>query len=393
MNKLIITALIQIVSFSLVFAQSVDEYAFTPVKELKVTSVKNQNRTGTCWCFATVSYFESELLRMGKGEYDLSEMFVVNLSYKDKADKYVRINGKLNFAEGGSFDDVRYVIEHYGIIPDTVQPGLNYGEDLHVHSELVQAAGAYVKAIVENPNGKLSTAWKKGFDGIIDAYLGETPQTFAYKGKNYTPQSFAKELGLNMQDYVTLTSYTHRPFYSAFALEIPDNWRWTESYNLPIGELTEVIKNSIHTGYTVAWASDVSETGFTSEGIGVVPDVKAIETSGSDQERWVGLSAREKNEEIRKLLTSPCRELDITQEMRQAAYDNFQTTDDHAMHIYGIAQDQTGKTFYMVKNSWGAASKYKGMWYVSEAFVGYKTMSILVHKDAIPRAIRAKLKL
>ena len=393
MNKLITVALLLTVSFSTVFAQSAEEYVFTPVKELKVTSVKNQNRTGTCWCFATVSYFESELLRMGKGEYDLSEMFVVNLSYKDKADKYVRLNGKLNFAEGGSFDDVRYVIEQYGIIPDTVQPGLNYGEDLHVHSELVKAAGAYVKAIAENPNGKLSTAWKKGFDGIIDAYLGETPQTFTYKGKNYTPRSFAGDLGLNMQDYVTLTSYTHHPFYASFALEIPDNWRWTESYNLPVGELSEVIKNSIDTGYTVAWASDVSETGFTSEGIGVAPDVKAIETSGSDQERWIGLSTREKNEEIRKLLTKPCRELDITQEMRQAAYDNYQTTDDHAMHIYGIAQDQTGKTFYMVKNSWGAASGYKGMWYVSEAFVGYKTMSILVHKDAIPRAIRAKLNL
>ncbi|MDR1556821.1 MAG: C1 family peptidase [Tannerellaceae bacterium] len=393
MKKWIMVALMLAVSFSLLFAQSTEEYVFTPLKELKVTPVKNQNRTGTCWCFSALSHLESELLRVGKGTYDLSEMFVINLSYKDKADKYVRTGGKLNFAQGGSFDDVRYVIEHYGIVPEAVQPGLNYGEDLHVHGEMERAAGAYVKAIVENPNGKLSTAWKKGFDGIIDAYLGEIPQTFTYEGKNHTPQSFAKELGLHMHDYVSLTSYTHHPFYSSFALEIPDNWRWTESYNLPIGELVEIIKNAINTGYTVAWASDVSETGFTGEGIGVVPDVEAIETSGSDQERWVGLSTREKNEKIRKLLDKPCQELTVTQEMRQTAYDNFQTTDDHGMQIYGIAQDQTGKTFFIVKNSWGTNSKYKGIWYVSEAFVIYKTMDIVVHKDAIPAAIRAKLKL
>jgi aminopeptidase C len=202
-----------------------------------------------------------------------------------------------------------------------------------------------------------------------------------------------KELKLNMSDYVSLTSYTHHPFYTSFALEIPDNWRWTESCNIPLDELIETIKNAIHTGYTVAWASDVSETGFTRDGIGITPDVQAIETSGSDQERWVGLSVREKNEEIRKLLDKPCLELSVTQAMRQEGYDNLQTTDDHAMHIYGIAKDQTGKDFFMVKNSWGTATKYKGIWYVSEAFVAHKTISILVHKDAIPSAVRAKLKL
>ncbi|MDR1258480.1 MAG: C1 family peptidase [Tannerellaceae bacterium] len=393
MNKLIVAAIMLAVSFSFAVAQNDGGYVFTTVKELKITPVKNQNRTGTCWAFSALSHMESELLRMGKGEYDLSEMFVVGLSYKDKADKYVRTNGMLNFAQGGSFDDVRYVMEHYGITPESAQPGLDYGEDMHVHNEMEQAAAAYIKVVAGNPNGKLSTAWKKGFNGIIDAYLGETPQTFAYGGKTYTPQSFAKELGLNMADYVSLTSYTHHPFYSSFALEIPDNWRWTESYNIPIDELLEIIKNAINTGYTVAWASDVSETGFTRDGIGVAPDVETITTSGSDQERWVGLSTREKNEEIRKLLDKPCQELDVTQEMRQAGYDNFQTTDDHGMHIYGIAKDQTGKNFFMVKNSWGTASKYNGIWYVSEAFAAYKTMDIVVHKDAIPHAIRAKLKL
>jgi aminopeptidase C len=393
MNKLMIAALLCVVCYANILAQSGEEYVFTPVKEHKITSIKNQSRTGTCWCFSTLAFLESELLRNGKGEYDLSEMFVVNLSYKDKADKYVRTNGTLNFAQGGSFDDVRYAFEHYGIVPETVQPGLNYGEDLHAHSEMEKVAEVYVKAIVSNPNGKLSTAWKKGFDGIIDAYLGGTPQSFTYNGKNYTPQSFAKELKLDMNDYVSLTSYTHHPFYTTFALEIPDNWRWTESYNIPIDELVEVITNAVNTGYTVAWASDVSESGFTREGIGVVPDVEAIATSGSDQERWVGLSTREKTEEVRRRLNKPCQELTITQEMRQIGYDNQQTTDDHGMQIYGIATDQTGKPFFMVKNSWGTDNKYKGIWYVSEAFVRYKTMDILVHKDSLPKALRAKLKL
>jgi aminopeptidase C len=269
--------------------------------------------------------------------------------------------------------------------------GLNYGEDMHVHSELVGAATAYVNAILKNPNGKLSTAWKKGFDGIIDAYLGEIPEKFTYNGKEYTPLSFAKESGLNIDDYVSLTSFTHEPFYKPFALEIPDNWRWGMSYNVPLNELMEITKHAINTGYTVAWASDVSETGFSRNGVAVVPDVKAIETSGSDQERWTGLNQREKNEEIRKLAEKPCQELTITQEMRQEAYDNYQTTDDHGMLIYGIAKDQDGKEFFMIKNSWGTENKYKGTWYVSESFVAYKTMSIVIHKNAIPSAIKAKL--
>jgi aminopeptidase C len=393
MNKWMMPALMLVICFSGATAQSDEGYEFTPVKELKITPVKNQSRTGTCWCFSALGHLESELLRTGKGEYDLSEMYIVNQTYKDKADKYVRTNGTITFAEGGSFDDVRYAIEHYGIVPNEVQPGLNYGEEMHAHGEMESAAEGYVKAIVKNPNGKLSTAWKKGFDGIIDAYLGEIPQTFTYNNKNYTPQSFAKELGLNMNDYVSLTSYTHHPFYTTFALEIPDNWRWTESYNLPIDELIEVMNNAINNGYTLAWASDVSEVGFTRDGIGVAPDVEAISTSGSDQERWVGLSTRKKTDEVRKLLDKPCQELTVTQEMRQVGYDNQQTTDDHGMQIFGIAKDQTGKTFYMVKNSWGTDSKYKGIWYVSEAFARYKTMDIVVHKDALPKAIRSKLKL
>jgi aminopeptidase C len=381
-------------AMSLGFAQgqkTEDAYVFTTVKKVPITSVKNQNRSGTCWCYSTLGFFESELLRMGKGPYDLSEMFVVSHSYKDKADKFVRIHGMMNFGEGGSSDDVNYVIKHYGIVPEEAQPGENYGDSLPVHGEMEAAAAAYLKAIVSNPNGKLSTAWKRGYDGIIDAYLGPNPKTFTYKGKEYTPLSFAKELGLNMDNYVSLTSYTHHPFYTQFALALPDNWRWAKYWNVPIDDLVEIVNNAINKGYTIAWGADVSETGFTRDGLGVVPDVKAIMTSGSDQARWVGLSTRDKNAEIRKDIEKPCKELKITQAMRQEAYDNYQTTDDHGMQIFGIAKDQTGKTFYMVKNSWGTNSKYKGIWYVSEAFLRYKTMDIMVNKAAIPEALRSKL--
>ncbi|MDR1200336.1 MAG: aminopeptidase [Tannerellaceae bacterium] len=391
MKRLLMASLLLAATLTNGMAQNGEEYVFTPVKELKITSIQNQNRTGTCWAFSGIAHLESELLRMGKGEHNLSEMFIVSHSYKDQAAKYVRTHGSLNFEQGGSFEDVLYAVKHYGIVPESVMNGLNYGEDMHVHSELVGAASAYVNAILKNPNGKLSTAWKKGFDGIIDAYLGEIPEKFTYKGKEYTPLSFAKELGLNIDDYVSLTSFTHEPFYKPFALEIPDNWRWGMSYNVPLNELMEVMKNAINTGYTIAWASDVSEAGFSRNGVGVIPDVKAIETSGSDQERWTGLNQREKNEEIRKLAEKPCQELTITQEMRQEAYDNYQTTDDHGMQIYGIAKDQSGKEFFMIKNSWGTENKYKGTWYISEAFVAYKTMSIVIHKNAIPSAIRTKL--
>ena len=365
---------------------------FTTVKELKITPIKNQNRTGTCWSFSGVGFIESELLRTGKGEVDLSEMFIVNHSYKDKADKYVRLHGMLNFAQGGSFYDVLYAFKHYGAMPNELYTGLEYGEDSHVHNELAEIAIAYVKAVVGNKNGKLSPVWRQGFDALIDAYLGKIPEKFTYKGKQYTPKSYGESLGLNFDDYVSLTSFTHHPFYTQFPLEIEDNWRWSESYNVPINELMEVIDNAINSGYTLAWGTDVSEKGFTRDGIGIAADVKALETSGSDQARWVGLSRSAKDEELRKMIEAPgCKEIKVTQELRQQAYDNFQTTDDHGMLIYGIAKDQTGRKYYMVKNSWGTDTKYKGIWYVTEAFVAYKTINIAVHKDALPKALRTKL--
>lgn len=394
MKKLIAASLLLACSLSAtnVGAQEKEEYAFTPVKELKITSVKNQNRTGTCWSFSGIGFLEAELLRMGKGEYDLSEMFVVSHSYKDKADKFVRLHGCLNFAQGGSFGDVLYATKHYGAVPESVMNGLQYGEDQHVHGELESLAISYVNTVIKNPNGKLSPVWKKGFDGIIDSYLGEIPEKFTYNGKEYTPKSFGEELGLNIDDYISLTSYTHHPFYTAFPIEVQDNWRWDLSYNLPLDELMQVMDNAINTGYSIAWASDVSEKGFTRNGVAVAADVAAFETSGSDQDKWVGLSRSEKDAEIRKMIERPgCKELTITQEMRQKDYDNYQTTDDHGMLIYGIATDQTGKKFYMVKNSWGTDNKYKGTWYASEPFIAYKTMTIVVHKDALPKAIKTKL--
>lgn len=394
MRKWITCSMVLFASFSAMYGQEGQKeegYQFTPVKELKITPVKNQNRTGTCWSFSGVGLIEAELLRTGKGEYNLSEMFIANHSYKDKADKFVRLHGKLNFAQGGSFADVIYVFKHYGAVPGELYKGLEYGQDNHVHGELAEVATAYVDAVIKNRDKKLSTAWKKGFDSVIDTYLGKLPETFTYQGKQYTPKSFGESLGLNFDDYVSLTSYTHHPFYSQFPLEIEDNWRWAPSYNLPINELMEVFDHAINNGYAIAWGSDVSEKGFTRNGIAVAADIKALESSGSDQARWVGLSQMEKDAEIKKLVEKPCKEIEVTQELRQQAYDNYQTTDDHGMLIYGIAKDQTGKKFYMVKNSWGTESKYKGIWYASEAFVAYKTVNIVLHKDALPKTIKSKL--
>ena len=369
-------------------------FLFTVIKENPITPVKNQSSTGTCWSFSSLGFMESELLRMGKGEYDLSEMFVVSRTYTDKADKYIRLDGALNFAQGGGFDDYLYVIRKYGMVPNQVMPGLNYGEDVHRHGELTAVLTGIVEAVKKNPNRKLSTAWKNAFQGALDAYLGEIPETFEYKGTTYTPISFAASLGFNPDDYVNITSFTHHPFYTQFALEIPDNWLWCTSYNVPMEEMMSVIDHAIMEGYTVLWASDVSEQGFGRNGIAMYPTTDPKEMIGSDQARWLEMSATERSNAFRNLKAPVAEIKAITQEMRQEAYDNKQTTDDHGMQIYGIAKDQNGTKYYMVKNSWGEdAGNYKGLWYVTEKFVQYKTMDIQVHKNAIPREIKKKLNL
>ncbi len=365
---------------------------FTTVKDARITSIKNQANSGTCWAYSGQSFLEDELIRTGKGDYDLSEMFVVSHTYRDKGRKYVRLHGKLNFAQGGSFYDVLYVLKNYGAVPRSVLPGLNYGTTKNQHGEMEAGLKAFLDAIVTNPNGKLSTAWYPAFESIIDQYLGKLPEEFTFKGKKYTPKSYAQALGLNADDYVSLTSFTHHPFYSKFALEIEDNWRWAESYNLPIDELMRTMEHAIDKGYTIAWGSDVSEQGFTRDGIAVLADVDEIETKGSDQARWVGLNRGERHTLLQKLIRSAnVPEIDPTQEYRQKGYDNYELTDDHGMVIYGIAKNQIGRKFFMVKNSWGETGEYKGHWYASYNFVKGKTMNIVLHRSAIPEDIAKKL--
>ena len=372
------------------FAQApkAPEYEFTTVKENPITSVKNQYRSGTCWCFSALSFVESEILRTKGVEVDLSEMFVVGKSYRDRAVKYVRLDGHLNFAAGSSFGDVLHVIDDYGIVPQEAMPGFNYGTDKPEHNELDAALKGYVTAIAKNPNKKLTTAWLNGFDGIVEAYFGEYPETFTVAGAEYTPESYRAYLGINYDDYVNISSFTHHPFYEPFIIEVCDNWRWDSAYNLPMDEMMEVMYNAIEKGYTIAWGSDVSEKGFTRDGLAVMPVEEQKAAAGSDQERWVGKAKDEPKEEVKTELP---KEMTITQEMRQEGYDNKTTTDDHGMHIYGVAKDQNGTQYFMVKNSWGETGKYKGIWYASDAFVRYKTLNIVVHKDALPKHIAKKL--
>ena len=364
------------------------EYEFKTIKENPVTSVKNQYRSGTCWCFSALSFVESEILRTKGIETDLSEMFVVGNSYRDRAVKYVRLDGALRFSPGSSFGDVLHVIDDYGIIPQSVYSGFNYGTEMPEQSELDAVLKGYVDAARRNPNKKLTTAWVNGLDGILDAYFGEAPETFTVDGVEYTPESYRDFLGINYDDYVNITSFTHHPFYEPFIIEVCDNWRWDSAYNLPMEEMMEVMYNAIDKGYTIAWGSDVSEAGFTRDGLAVMPDVKAKATAGSDQERWVGKATEVEKEEVKAELP---KEMTITQEMRQEGYDRKTTTDDHGMHIYGLAEDQNGTKYFMVKNSWGDAGKYKGIWYASDAFVRYKTLNVVVHKDALPKDIKKKL--
>lgn len=371
-------------------AATAQDYQFTTVKENPITSIKNQYRSGTCWCFSALSFVESEILRTKGVEVDLSEMFVVGKSYRDRAIKYVRLDGHLNFAAGSSFGDVFHVIKDYGIVPQDFTPGYGfyYGTELPEHNELDAVLKAYVSAVAKNPNKTLSTAWINGFDNIVEAYFGEIPATFNVDGKEYTPETYRDYLGFEYGDYVNITSFTHHPFYEPFAIEVCDNWRWDTAYNLPMEEMMEVMYNAIEKGYTIAWGSDVSEKGFTRDGLAVMPVEKKKAVAGSDQERWVGKAADAPKEEVKAELPE---EMVITQEMRQEGYDRKTTTDDHGMHIYGLAKDQNGTNYFMVKNSWGETGKYKGVWYASDAFVRYKTLNIVVHKDALPKHIAKKL--
>ena len=370
---------------------SVEGWQFTTVDSVAITPVKNQNRSSTCWAFSTLGFLESEVLRTKGKEVSLSPMYVVSKTMMDRATYCVRMYNEPHFAPGGSAYDVIYCMRHYGLVPLEAMPGIRYGwtaaDTLPVHNELDRVAGGYLKGL--SGLKRLSPVWREGLQAIYDTYLGPCPEEFEYEGKRYTPKSFVESLGLKEEDYVSFTSYTHHPFYEPFALEVPDNWRMGQMMNVPFEDLMRIIDNALANGYTIAWAADVSETGFTRKGIGVVPDEdNGADITGSDMAKWVGMSADKKKEELTK---KPLPEKTITQQMRQDAYDNWETTDDHGMQIFGTAKDQNGKRYYMVKNSWGTLkSDYKGIWYVSEAFVQYKTLDIMVHKNAVPKDLRKK---
>ncbi len=353
MNKfftLTVGALMAVSTVATAQEKQEEGYQFTDIKRLPTTSVKSQDRAGTCWSWSTISFLESEIMRMGKDSVSLSPMFVVWNTYHEKGVKYVRMQGKLNFGQGGASADVTWAIKDHGIVPLELYKGLNYGEEVHVHGELDAVLKGYVDAIVSNPNKKISTAWLRGYDAVLNEYLGEKPEKFTWKGKEYTPQTFATQAcGLNMDDYISLTSFTHHPFYTQFPIEVPDNWIGEMSYNLPLDELMDVLDKAIDKGYTFSWGSDVSEAGFTREGLAVVPDVNFKEMSDAEIAKWVKMPKSQQNAE---LLKKPGKEKEITQEIRQIEFDNQLTTDDHGMHVIGKAVDQIGNKYFIVKNSW-----------------------------------------
>lgn len=377
------------VLFSLGTVQAQKGYTFTDQKVIPSTPAKNQASSGTCWSFSGTGFLESEILRLGKPEVDLSEMFIVYYAYLQKAEKYVRMHGSINFAAGGATHDVINVVKEYGIVPEEVYRGLNYGTDQHRHGELDAVLKSYVEAVVKNKT--LTPVWKDGFKAILDTYLGEIPETFTYQGKEYTPKSFAESLGLNMDDYISFSSFTHHPFYTQFAVEVPDNWAWGLSYNVPLDEFAQLFSYAIDKGYPVYWASDVSEKGFRyNDGFAVVPDARVEDMTDSEKARWTELTAAEKEKQLYSF-DKPVKEKEITQEARQKAFDNYETTDDHGMLIMGVATDQDGHKFYKVKNSWGESQLYKGHFYASEPFVLYKTTNLVINKNAVPKDIAKKL--
>ncbi|MCQ2064914.1 MAG: C1 family peptidase [Bacteroidaceae bacterium] len=365
---------------------------FTTVKEIPITSVKNQARSGTCWNYSTLSFFESEILKKSGKTYDLCEMFVCNKDYMDRAVTKVRMHGDAQFEQGGSAYDVLYVLQNYGICPEEAMPlpGTLYGDTLNNFNQLFEVMVPYVEAVAHTSSKTLNPAWKKGLQGILDAYLGQCPEEFTYEGKKYTPKSFAESLGLDWEDYVSVTSFTHHPFYTEFPVEVQDNWRQPGSWNLPIEDIQRIIDNAIENGYTVAWGGDVSEDGFTRQGLALLYDTENADQTGSDMARWLKLSAAEKMSKIRELGVNLV-ESTPTQEKRQEEFDNWTLTDDHGMLIYGIAKDQTGREYYMVKNSWGVTGEYDGIWYMSKNFIVAKLMDFMVNRNAIPKDIRKKL--
>lgn len=353
-------------------------YKFKIEKQINATSIKNQYKSGTCWSYSGMSFFESELFRMGKGEHDLSEMFIVRNIYSKKADKYVRMHGHVNFAAGGVFHDVTNVIKEYGLVPNEIYLGNPEFNGKNMHNEMDGVLTAMTAAVVKNPNGRLSDEWKKAYEAMLDVYLGKTPTDFDYKGKKYTPSSFATSMGINADDYIEITSFTHHPFYTKFPLEIPDNWSWDAVHNVPLSDFQKIIDNAINTNFGIAWASDISEKYFSfPNGVAYVPEKEYDEMSQVEKD---------------SMFLKPQKERVITQEYRQLCFDNYTTEDDHGMHIIGSARDQNNTKYYLVKNSWGDdRNDCKGYFYATENYVLLKSTCIMVHKDAVPKDIAKKM--
>ncbi len=348
---------------------------FENLVSLKASAVKSQDRTGTCWDFATTSFLESELLRMGKGEYDLSEMFTVRHTYPRKAEKYVRYHGAYNFGQGGQAHDVLRTISEFGMVPDEVYDGLKIGFPTHNHSEMVDALKAYLDVVISRRSGKILSVWEQAFAGLLDVYLGEDIKSFEYKGKQYTPKSFFEELGINPDDYVEFTSYSVYPMWEKCNLEVPDNWSADEYYNVPLDDFMDIMYHSLENGYTVCWDGDVSDQYCsTRAGVAIAPVNEFNSADGN----------------INDFLKQVQKQMPVDQNTRDEAFFDFSTTDDHLMHLTGIAKDQNGTKYFLTKNSHGTERGYDGYLYMSDSFVRLRTIAIMVHKNAIPQNIKTK---
>ena len=356
------------------------KFVFTPVINLETTDVKNQGSSGTCWSYSTNSFLESEMIRMGKDPVDIAEIFTARNVYIEKAENYIRMHGALAYGDGGACHDVINMYAKYGALPQEVYSGLNYGFNKNKFAEMLAVLKGMLDALVKNPNGKLSPNWRKAFTAVLDTYLGEVPETFTYKGKKYTPKTFADQvIGINPDDYVELSSFSDKPLYQKTLLMVPDNWSFDQVYNVKMNDITDIIDYALKNGYTVTWATDVSEKYFSwKNGVAFVPE-----------KEWDDMS----EEEQKNLFNGPQPERKITVAARREAFDNYTTTDDHGMHIVGLAKDQNGKEYYMVKNSWGEKNDYKGYLYVTKPYVRYKTTAFLLHKNAIPSGLRNKMKI
>lgn len=353
-------------------------FTFTVTKKVETTPVKDQGRTGTCWSFATTSFIETEVIRTSQVELDLSEMYNVRLTYPRKAMNYVRLHGNTVFGPGSLGGDALYVVRHYGLVPEIVYDGVIEGGKGHNHSELHSVLEGMLGNVVKNGQGVVTPVWSKAFEAVLDAYLGPVPSRFEYEGKTYTPQSFLEYVNFDPEAYVELTSFTHHPFYDRFSIEVPDNWARNESYNIPLDELISVMDHALENGYSVAWDGDVSERTFCyQQGVAILPE-KAWEEKDANERAQV--------------CEVPEKELNVTQEIRQSFFENHTSTDDHLMHLIGIAKDQDGNRYFLTKNSWGVEnSRFNGYLYMSDSYVRAKTISVIVHKDAIPVEIAKKI--